>query len=356
MRKIYFNSFAVVVVVAAVMSNQTIVLSIITVSFNEEPHILRLHTSFDRLQRPDNVTIESILIDGGSSDQTVEQAKQAGFTKIVIEEGASIPVCRNKGLEAAEGQWIAFVDADCELAEDWLMQALPFLESSDPVVIGWPVIPPKPGTWVQESWHVHWLNKNRSFDEWQGHPVISHEAFRLITTRNMILHREVTEQIGEFDENLTTGEDTDFVFRAYMKNIRVMAVPALHVLHHGEPSNIKEFFQQQLWHANRKSYSKIMEESGAKTGGNAPKFTWLFLAGSLLGLTGSVLAVVLKNGLLATAWLPLILLISLPAAWISSKARRPLQFFPLFALYAIYGFARSLDLLGLNRTKLSWKS
>ena len=67
-------------------------LSIIVVALNEARHIARLKDSIDHLSNPDRIDIETILIDGGSRDDTANLAKQAGFGKVIRLPGASIPV------------------------------------------------------------------------------------------------------------------------------------------------------------------------------------------------------------------------------------------------------------------------
>jgi glycosyltransferase involved in cell wall biosynthesis len=327
-------------------------ISIIVVTLNEAAHIQQLMSSIDRLERPSDLALETILIDGGSTDGTADAAHKADFAKLIVIEGASIPACRNRGLAEARGKIIAFLDGDCEPARDWLVNALPHLEGTDPVIIGWPVKPPTPGTWVQRAWHTHWMFKNRAAT---SNEPVREEAFRLITTRNMLLTRSTADQLGGFDEHLPTGEDTDFVFRAYAKGIRVLGVPSLCVTHHGEPSTLGDFFRQQLWHANKSSYAKIMNTPGTRAGRNAVIFSWAYALSFVLCLLAIPAAVLIPK----SAWaltLPLIALLLGPAVLIALRAGNPVLIPALTALYGAYGLARTLDLLGLGRDKRSWKT
>ena len=77
-----------------------------------------------------------------------------------------------------------------------------------------PVAPPEEATWVERTWNTHWTHKNLLLVEEEGRKVVRSEAFRLITTRNLVMNREIPEVLDGFDEELPTGEDTDFVFRA----------------------------------------------------------------------------------------------------------------------------------------------
>ena len=66
------------------------------VSLNEAPHLANLKAALDRLQRPPGWRLETILVDGGSTDNSVDVARQAGFDECAVLPGASIPVCRNQ--------------------------------------------------------------------------------------------------------------------------------------------------------------------------------------------------------------------------------------------------------------------
>ncbi|HEX7542811.1 MAG TPA: glycosyltransferase family 2 protein [Patescibacteria group bacterium] len=89
-------------------------LSLCIATFNEEKN---LHYPLDSAI---DFVDEVIIVDGGSTDRTVEVAKSYGKkTKIIISEN---PVMfhknKQKAIEAAEGQWILQLDADEELSSE----------------------------------------------------------------------------------------------------------------------------------------------------------------------------------------------------------------------------------------------
>ncbi len=329
------------------------IVSFIIVVFNEAKVLGRTFEAIAQLNLPAGVTIETIAIDGGSRDDSVGVAKSLGFSRVIELPGANIPVCRNAGLRAASGEWIAFVDADCLLDPSWLVHAARLMTSHPRLVLGWPASPPVPGTWVTRAWYAHWMNKIPVRDTEHGEPVVKQDGFRMITTRNMICHKAVAVAVGGFDESLATGEDTDFVFRATMAGTPCWGLPALASTHLGEPDTLRKFFKQQLWHANRQAYKTIMAKSGMKSGGNAPLFTAVFLASLILALAGA-------GGAL---WSPLLLLAALPFGLLlvglgwrtSTRAGQISLLWPLVTLYGAYGLARSIDLIGLAHAKKSWK-
>ncbi len=330
------------------------VLSVMVVALNEAKHVAGLKAALDRLHLPEGWSLETILIDGGSRDGTVATAREAGFDECQVHPGASIPVCRNHALRAARGTALAFLDGDCMPDKDWLVHAAPWLLKPTPVLIGYPVAPPATGNWIHRAWHAHWHHKNPAATAGGGEPVTV-EAFRLITTRNMLFNRALLGVVACFDETLTTGEDTDFAFRAAQAGAEVAALPSLRVTHLGEPATLRQYYRQQLWHANRKAYGTILKSSRGKAGANAIFFSLAFLGALCLVPLAVALAVLFSPWYLFLC-APLVLVTAGPAALIADRANSPVLFLRLTVLYFLYGLARSVDLVGLSPRKKSWKS
>lgn len=334
------------------MSNSGHTLSIICVALNEERYIAGLKQAIDALERPGEARLETIFIDGGSEDGTAEAARRAGFDQVIVLSGASIPACRNHGARVATGNWIAYLDADCEPDVEWWIHAAPWLEKSIPTVVGWPAGPPEPPTWVQSAWHLHWMHKGSAWVELEGKRVVVRQAFRLLTTRNLLMNREVFETLDGFDESLATGEDTEFVRRADDRGMRVVGLPDLQVFHHGEPATLWAFFKQQLWHANRTAYRTLP----AARGSNAQVFTILYLCTAAVAFVSALAAITMPAAAPLLGTLPFLALLLIPAAGIAIRAQTPRSAPALMVLYGLYGLARAIDLLGLHREKRTWKS
>ncbi len=89
-------------------------LSLCIATFNEEKNIhYPLDSAYDLVD-------EVIIVDGGSTDRTVEVAKSYGKkVKIIVSEN---PIMfhknKQKAIETARGEWILQLDADEELSED----------------------------------------------------------------------------------------------------------------------------------------------------------------------------------------------------------------------------------------------
>jgi glycosyltransferase involved in cell wall biosynthesis len=76
---------------------------------------------------------EVIVIDGKSSDDTVDRAKKFPV-RMFYEDCHSIAHGRQLGVENASGEYLAFTDADCVADKDWLASL--FKEFCDGIVAG----------------------------------------------------------------------------------------------------------------------------------------------------------------------------------------------------------------------------
>ena len=79
---------------------------------------------------------EIIVVDAGSSDETVEIAKKHA-DKVL--NGVPFRINRNRGVDNAEGDVICFTDSDCVVPEDWidrLVDGLLRLNERDSKIVG----------------------------------------------------------------------------------------------------------------------------------------------------------------------------------------------------------------------------
>jgi glycosyltransferase involved in cell wall biosynthesis len=84
-------------------------ISIIIPTINEEKSIVEAISGIKRVV--DGIGYEIIIVDGGSTDKTVEYAKRAGATRILYSDKGKGHALR-KGFEAAEGKIVISIDAD----------------------------------------------------------------------------------------------------------------------------------------------------------------------------------------------------------------------------------------------------
>ena len=110
--------------------NDTIDLSVVIPVYNAMPLLQRTldsvfgqHTSY---------SFEVILVDDGSSDNSVEYIKSRPEENIVLlqQENAGPATARNRGVENARGRYCAYLDADDYWIEGFIDKTVSFLDSN----------------------------------------------------------------------------------------------------------------------------------------------------------------------------------------------------------------------------------
>lgn len=313
-----------------------ITLSIIIPCLNEER---RLGPTLQALKQQSASAhlFEVIIVDGGSSDATLAMAREAGVRVIQCEQGLGRQ--RNTGAMNANGDWLAFMDADCTASPNWVREALHFIAAGNADVVIGPVLVPAGGTWVERAWGKHLEMRHLVAPK-------TYRTFRFLSTQNFIVCRNAFEKAGRINEDLTSGEDTIFAYRLWNQGFRLAYNNKLIVWHRGEPKSIRDFVTQQIWHSNREVYRQMGSQ------GYAGRAFW-YGAVNVVCMAAVAFSVVI--GLLAkTALLPAAILLGyllIPVllasrtAWITrSIGQAP----PLAVLYFIYGLARASYMLGVT--------
>ena len=79
-----------------------------------------------------NVSLEVILINDGSTDNTIEIASAFNDSRlrVVSQANSGVSVARNKGLELSKGEFIVFFDADDVMEADFLFSRLNILNEN----------------------------------------------------------------------------------------------------------------------------------------------------------------------------------------------------------------------------------
>ncbi len=93
-------------------------ISVVIPAYNCGPYLRRaVESALSQSFRPREV----IVVDDGSTDDTAETAKTYGERiRLIVQENSGASVARNRGIEAARGEWIAFLDGDDEWLENHL--------------------------------------------------------------------------------------------------------------------------------------------------------------------------------------------------------------------------------------------
>jgi glycosyltransferase involved in cell wall biosynthesis len=154
--------------------------------------------------------VEIVIVDDGSTDQTVEVLAELGPDIVYIRrENGGPAAARNTGLRAARGAWIAFLDADDVWPEDKLEFQLERLLQDDTLdlVSGKTRYVALPGCLPSQI------------------PPAVREPVSHIHLAAALFRRSAFERIGFFDEGLRMGEDADWFLRAREAGLKILILP-----------------------------------------------------------------------------------------------------------------------------------
>jgi glycosyltransferase involved in cell wall biosynthesis len=138
---------------------------------------------------------EVVIVDGGSSDGTVDRLREHAAITVLEEPGANIARGRNLAIAASSHDVIAVTDADCVLEPRWLERLLVPLESGADVSMGF--YRPIEDGFLQSCMAAINLPDADEIDEGTFMPSGRSVAFR----------REAIAAAGGYPEWLDIGED-----------------------------------------------------------------------------------------------------------------------------------------------------
>jgi glycosyltransferase involved in cell wall biosynthesis len=225
---------------SAVIDGKTVSVSIIIPLFNAEDTVPTLIDALSKQTYPREY-LEIVFVDNGSSDNTVEMLKATADsldTAVKLVEELEIPgsyAARNKGIENATGDILAFTDADCVPAHDWVANAIVRLnDENERVILGGrvdlvPLDQARPTS-------VELFEMVFGFPQEQN--VVSN-GFSV--TANLWAYKAAFESIGFFNARLKSKGDFEWCVRAGNMGYRLLYASDVAVVHPARRT-LKELF------------------------------------------------------------------------------------------------------------------
>jgi len=179
--------------------------------------------------------LEIIIVDNNSTDNTSETIKKYPV-KYLFEKEQGPSSARNKGIEHAKGEIIAFTDSDCIADKQWLRYLVEGFENKNTGGVGGRIIAHKPKTLAER-----YLEENNV--------LMQQTSIRgTIATANAAYRQDVLEKIGNFDTNLKSGEDADVAIRVQLEGYALNFAPKA-IIQHKHRATLGALVKQQYWHA-----------------------------------------------------------------------------------------------------------
>jgi glycosyltransferase involved in cell wall biosynthesis len=160
---------------------------------------------------------EVLLVDDGSADGTVEKARALGFTIHPLGTNRGPGGARNALLEMTTAEWIHFLDADDEIAPDYLDKTRPLADVDTDVVLSTTLFVDE----ITRDLVIRWEFPD---DEFRANALRA-TIMRPVPLHSSLIRKAALDRTGGFDEKLRCWEDGDVHVRLAASGARFRCIP-----------------------------------------------------------------------------------------------------------------------------------
>ena len=228
-------------------------------------------------QTADPRTYELIIVDNNSTDGTASVVaelvkREGGRVRGVIETKQGVSFARNRGIEEARGDVIAFFDDDVRVEDNWIeIVARTFAERPELECIGGRVLPEwemPPPSWLTPT---HW-GPVALQDLGDDRMTISAQKPRGLLAANLACRRRLFDRVGGFSpafqrvkDEIGSIEDDEWMRRVLKCGVSALYVPEL-VAYTAVPASRLTRQYHRRWHSTRgRFYAALHAEELEKT-------------------------------------------------------------------------------------------
>lgn len=238
---------------------------------------------------------EIIVVDNESTDETARIAGRYPVRCVREDRVRSSYAARNRGIQEASGELLAFTDADCVPAADWLRQGVAAFTTPGIGGVAGEVRSLPPTTLAQRYAAAHQTLSQAA--------ALYQNSYRpAVYTANAFYRKTAVEQAGRFDPTVRSGGDADLAWRVQERlGLSIAYCPAAVVYHEHRRTLRALLRQRRLYgYGSVVNYVKHRASMGPRTLKHA---YWELLAlGRILGrLAAAVLRLIASLGTSQTA-------------------------------------------------------
>ena len=185
--------------------------SIIVPVYNSHNYLKKCLKALDNQTYPKGL-YEVIVVDNGSEEDIKSVVNQFAQTKYAYESQPGSYVARNKGISDATGEIIAFTDADCIPAPDWLEKGtIKFLQTENCGLVGGNI-----ELFFLDSSSLTSVEVYESIEYgFNQEKLINEEHF--CQSANLFTSKKIISRVGLFDSSLKSGGDREWGIRVFEK-------------------------------------------------------------------------------------------------------------------------------------------
>lgn len=199
-------------------------ISIIVPLLNEEKYVANLITS---LLKADGIKKELLLVDGGSTDHTIEIIRQVmaenADVKLVTNPARFVSHGFNKAFHVATGKYIALVGAHAVYADAYFNSGITELENGTCDAVGGPLLQKgknDTGKAIAYAMSTKLGVGGTEFRTESTRMYVDSVAFAIYS-------RKIFEKVGMLDEELIRNQDDEFHYRVNKAGFRMLMIPEM---------------------------------------------------------------------------------------------------------------------------------
>lgn len=215
--------------------------SVIVPCYNAEKTIGR---ALDSLKNQTFKGFETIVVDDGSTDRTLNVIRNNGVKIVSLKENRGVSFARNKGIEAASGDLLLFLDADCWAGSSWAENTVAALNKKGVNAAVSGVSIPKSSFFANAVAELGFPGGgNAGFENmWK---VSSNGYTNHICSGNFGMEKQVLKKVGGFDESMRRAQDAYLSVILLKHNIKIKHCSGM-VVYHEPMTSFKQFVRNHI--------------------------------------------------------------------------------------------------------------
>ena len=219
---------------AQTLRHETPFVSVVIPTFNSATTLRKCLDSAMSLDYPKE-RLEVLVIDGGSSDETVRIAREFPVT-LVIEPKRIRGATYNRGLKEARGEYVGYVDSDGTVSRSWLRESVSLLSRDASVgVVYFKSEIPRDSTLFQRVAGTY-QTKGKMWVR---------SALQGSGANGAIYQRKALLEIGGFDERMMYEQEDELTSRLERNGYKVES-GSRGLVFHNPRSSISGYFLQSI--------------------------------------------------------------------------------------------------------------